>query len=109
MKKILLLGAALGLALAAMQTPNAMGAEDKKESAFEWGYWNSGIAPAAGPVALNIDPITAGIPDYKPDPDPKPPEEIPEPKLRPVPLPTAPDPIPPPPNNGPGTGPVPVR
>ena len=56
MKKIFLLGAALGLALTVPQTPNAMGAEDKKESAFEWGYWNSGIAPAAGPVALNVDP-----------------------------------------------------
>ena len=87
MKKIFLLGAALGLALTVPQTPNAMGAEDKKESAFEWGYWNSGIAPAAGPVALNVDPNSAGTPDYRQDPlpqplpQPLPPQDIIEPVL----------------------------
>ncbi len=65
-------------------------AEEKDEkdlSAYQWGYWDKMVSPAAGPVAPAGVTISSALPSPpQPTPDPIPPT--------PDPIPPTPDPVP---------------
>ncbi|KAF0189130.1 MAG: late embryoproteinis abundant protein-like [Desulfobulbaceae bacterium] len=62
-------------------------AEEKDEkdlSAYQWGYWDKMVSPAAGPVAPAG--VTVSTPPVSPpQPTPTPPEPVPPPAVTPLP------------------------
>jgi len=82
-----------GLLLVTMGSFALAEEEDEKDlSAYQWGYWDKMVSPAAGPLAPVGDIASAPLPPPpvpEPTPIPEPPP-IPEPEPEPVPPPVIP-------------------